>query len=246
MEKMDIWNSLNRPPKSALKTIKGGRLSGMTDISPQWRYQAMTEQFGPIGTGWKFEIVKLWSEQGSGDQIFAFATINLSYKMISDEWSEPTPGIGGSMLVATEKSGLHSSDEAYKMAVTDALSVAMKALGVAADIYAGLWDGSKYRDAPPEQKKDTKNQSQRSTPPPENRQSVSSSTTPATDPQMTALRKMGVKRGMVEKDIEAFLISLYGTADITKDQASTLIGNFDNQHAEYTKAQVSDGNGEAT
>lgn len=244
MENMDIWNSLNRPPKSALKTIRGGRLSGMTDISPQWRYQAMTEQFGPIGTGWKYEIVKLWSEQGSGDQTFAFATVNLSYKMISDEWSEPIPGIGGSMLVATEKSGLHSSDEAYKMAVTDALSVAMKALGVAADIYAGLWDGSKYRDAPPEQKKDTKSQNQRSTPP-ENRQSVSNTTTPATTNQMNAVRKMGAHKGMVEDEISAFLMAMYGTTDLDKSQASSLIGNFDNQHAEYTKSQVSDGNGDA-
>jgi len=30
------------------------------------------------------------------------------------------------------------------MAVTDALSVALKMLGVAADIYLGRWDGSKY------------------------------------------------------------------------------------------------------
>jgi hypothetical protein len=40
---------------------------------------------------------------------------------------------------------MHSNDEGYKMAITDALSVAMKSLGVAADIYMGLWDGSKYK-----------------------------------------------------------------------------------------------------
>ena len=37
------------------------------------------------------------------------------------------------------------------MATTDALGVAMKHLGVAADVYMGLWDGSKYiepKDAP--------------------------------------------------------------------------------------------------
>ena len=33
------------------------------------------------------------------------------------------------------------------MAVTDALSTALKMLGVAADIYSGRWDGSKFRDA---------------------------------------------------------------------------------------------------
>ena len=32
------------------------------------------------------------------------------------------------------------------MAITDALSVAMKMIGVAADIYAGRWDGSRYNE----------------------------------------------------------------------------------------------------
>jgi len=143
---MEIWNKLKQPPKSALKQINGGRLKGMTDVNPQWRYQAMTETFGPCGQNWKYEIVKLWLEP-AGEQVCAFAQINLYVK--GSEWSEPIPGIGGSMMVAKEKHGPYVSDEAYKMAVTDALSVAMKMLGMAADIYAGRWDGSKYRDAPP-------------------------------------------------------------------------------------------------
>ncbi|MHA1280854.1 MAG: hypothetical protein ACTSQ8_27265, partial [Candidatus Helarchaeota archaeon] len=40
----------------------------------------------------------------------------------------------------------YSNDEAYKMALTDALSVAMGRIGIAADIYMGKWDGSKYSD----------------------------------------------------------------------------------------------------
>lgn len=144
---MEIWNALKQPPKSALKQIGGGRLKGMTDVNPQWRYQAMTEFFGQCGQHWKYEIVKLWLEPATDGQVCAFAQINLYVK--GSVWSEAIPGIGGSMLIAQEKNGLHVSDEAYKMAVTDALSVAMKMLGMAADIYAGLWDGSKYRDTPP-------------------------------------------------------------------------------------------------
>ena len=47
------------------------------------------------------------------------------------------------MFVAKEKSGLYTSDECYKMALTDAISVACKALGMGADIY---WqsDRTKY------------------------------------------------------------------------------------------------------
>lgn len=141
-----IWDAVARPPASALKQIRGGRLQGMTDVNPQWRYRAMTEVFGPCGVGWKYEIARTWTEPGTDGQVLAFAEVRL-YTIGSDaQWNEPIPGIGGSMLIAKERDGLRANDEAFKMSVTDALSVAMKMLGVAADIYAGLWDGSKYKD----------------------------------------------------------------------------------------------------
>ena len=39
------------------------------------------------------------------------------------------------MLVAAETKGLYTSDEAFKMAYTDAISVACKQLGIGADVY---------------------------------------------------------------------------------------------------------------
>ena len=137
------WNTFCKPPGWALKTIQAGRLKDKTDINPQWRYQAMTEAFGFCGVGWYYEIVNLWIEDGANDERMAFCKINLFVK-IDGEWSQPIPGIGGSMLVASEKNGMHNSDEAYKMATTDALSVAMKMLGVGADIYSGDRYDSKY------------------------------------------------------------------------------------------------------
>ena len=155
MEHLEIWQKVARPPKEALKEITGGRLRGKTDISPQWRIKVMTELFGPCGTRWGYNIDRLWTEQGHGGEIMAFAQVTLWYILAKDD-ADPkdicsVPGIGGAALVANEKNGLYSNDEAYKMAVTDALSVAMKALGVAADIYAGLWDGTKYKELGPSQ-----------------------------------------------------------------------------------------------
>lgn len=140
MENMEIWDKVKRPPGGALKTIMAGRLKGKSDINPQWRMQIMTEMFGPCGAGWHYVIERLWTEPGIDGQVFAFAEIMLYFQ----GGSNGVPGIGGSMLIAKEQSGLHHNDEAFKMATTDALSVAMKALGVAADIYLGLFDGSKY------------------------------------------------------------------------------------------------------
>ena len=145
MKNLELWNNLKRPPLSALKNIGGGRLKGMTDISPQWRYQAMTENFGICGIGWKFTIDKLWTEQGHNDELFAFANISLFVRH-DGEWSDAIQGSGGHKLVVKESGGHHNNDEAFKMAITDGMSTAMKMLGVGADIYMGMFDGSKYKD----------------------------------------------------------------------------------------------------
>ena len=144
---IDIYESLARPPKDALREIQAGKLKGKTDINPQWRYKAMTEKFGLVGIGWKYEVQKLWTEAGAGNEKLAFAQVAVFVKD-GDAWSEPIVGIGGSKLVQFEKGAFVSNDEGYKMAVTDAFSTALKMLGVAADIYAGRWDGTKYNDAP--------------------------------------------------------------------------------------------------
>lgn len=136
-----IYNAVREVPKEAQKPISAGRLKGKTDINPMWRIKCLTEQFGMCGFGWKYDIVKMWTEQGTTDEISAFAQINL-YVKINDTWSDAIPGIGGSSFTTKEKSGVYQSDECYKMALTDAISVACKALGVGADVY---WDADKTK-----------------------------------------------------------------------------------------------------
>lgn len=137
MDNLNIYNKVRTVPKEALKTISAGRLKGMSDINPMWRIKVLTEMFGPVGFGWKYEIVKEWMTPcENNNTVAAFVDINLYYKY-NDEWSEAIPGTGGSMFVASEKSGLHVSDECFKMALTDAISVACKAMGIGADVY---WD----------------------------------------------------------------------------------------------------------
>lgn len=156
-DNMTLYNAVRTPPPEALREIKAGRLAGKSDINPMWRIKTLTEQFGPCGVGWKYTIEKLWTEQGANGEIAAFALINL-YHRIGEGWSEPIPGIGGNSFVAKEKSGMYTSDECYKMALTDALSVACKALGVAADVFYWQADKTKYtRDTePPREKADEK------------------------------------------------------------------------------------------
>lgn len=141
-ENLEIYNKVRSVPEGALKTIQAGRLKGMSDINPMWRIKMLTEMFGPCGFGWRYEITRMWNESGAAGVISAFVTINLFVKQ-EEEWSQPIPGIGGSSFVAQEKSGLYTSDECYKMALTDAISVACKSLGMAADVYFAN-DRTKY------------------------------------------------------------------------------------------------------
>ena len=145
MSNLNIYEKVRVVPIEAKKEIKGGRLKGMTDINPMWRIKCLTEQFGPCGIGWYYEITEKWVETCMAkDEITANVTINLYIKQ-NDEWSKPIQGIGGSMLVASERNGLYVNDECYKMALTDAISVACKALGMGADFYWGS-DNTKYND----------------------------------------------------------------------------------------------------
>lgn len=134
MENMDIYNKIRAVPKEAKKTINAGRLRGFTDINAMWRIQKLTETFGPCGIGWYYTIEREWMERGANEEIAAFMDILLYYKQ-DGEWSKGIPGTGGSSFVAKESKGLYTSDECYKMALTDAISVAAKAIGMGADVY---------------------------------------------------------------------------------------------------------------
>lgn len=150
-ENMKVYEAARSVPKEALKAIGGGRLKGMSDINPMWRIKMLTELFGMCGVGWKVEIVDRRLEKGSGNEIVCFVDINL-YVKVDGEWSDSIPGMGGSSFVTQEKSGLYTSDECFKMAYTDAISVACKSLGFAADVYFAN-DRTKYstkKDEEPE------------------------------------------------------------------------------------------------
>lgn len=150
MEKMEIYNRVRQVPDEAKKAISAGRLKGMTDINPVWRIKKLTEEFGPCGIGWWTKVTDRWTET-VGDETCAFVDLEL-YIKVGDEWSKPITGSGGSKLATKERSGIYVSDECYKMAETDALSVACKKLGIGADVYFSA-DRTKYSQTVDDSKK---------------------------------------------------------------------------------------------
>ena len=142
MDNMELFKKFEKTADEAKKPIEAGRLKGFTDINPMWRFKRLTEVFGPVGIGWKFVITDKQIVPGADGVVSAFVDILLFYKH-SGEWSEGIPGTGGSSFVAKESKGLYTSDECFKMALSDAIGTACKALGMSADIYFSK-DRSKY------------------------------------------------------------------------------------------------------
>ena len=147
MDNLSLYNRFRDVPQEAKKTINGGKLNGFTDINPMWRIKKLTEEFGECGFGWYYEIAERWTET-CGQEVAVFVRINLYIKRDND-WSAPIMGVGGSKMVQLFKGGavVDFSDEAYKMALTDAISIACKALGMGADVYFAN-DRTKYESQP--------------------------------------------------------------------------------------------------
>ena len=148
MTNLDIYEASRSVPEEAQKSFDNGKFKG-TDINPMWRIKKLTELFGPCGVGWYYDIISERSET-YGETVMAIVDINL-YIKVDGEWSKPIYGTGGNTLVKVTRSGATPSDEGYKMALTDALSVACKALGIGADIYFSK-DKTKYSASSAEQK----------------------------------------------------------------------------------------------
>ena len=161
-------------PKEAQKSFDNGRFSG-TDINPMWRIQMLTELFGPCGFGWwtqnvKYEFVEADVTQPPSannptitkKETSVFCELELVIKdPETGEVSQPIYGVGGNTYIAWGKYGPRASDEAKKMAYTDALSIACKSLGFGHNVWYQN-DKTKYtindvskNEAPKEEPKKT-------------------------------------------------------------------------------------------
>lgn len=205
-ENMAFWEFVRQVPDDAKKAITGGRMNGKTDINPMWRIKKLTELFGPVGIGWYYDIVEQRLENGVNGEISAFVTINLYYKF-KDEWSKPITGVGGNSFVSKDKNGLYQSDECFKMALTDAISVSCKAIGIGADVY---WSGDKT-------KYDTRGQASQQSE--KIKQELS-------DAQIKLLYTLANKKGVTNDQVKKVIIDSYkktSTKELTKKEYDAII-----------------------
>lgn len=232
---LDIYKSFSKPPEEALRTIGFGNLKGKSDINPQWRYEAMTEQFGACGDGWKYEIISTFTEPvPETKELMLFIHVNLYFKK-DEKWSDPIPSFGGDFLIKKDKNGLHGNDEAHKMALTDALGKSMSMLGVAADVYRGfkITDTKYQQDEQAAEKNKVQN---------ENKRKEASAEAEAKN-KIHILKVMfeeAIKSGMSSEDISAlikFKFNVSTSKDMSLAQSIDISKNYQKYWQEYLDTQ---------
>lgn len=138
---LTIWEQLRVIDRKATKPFtRTGGFRG-TQIDPVWRMQRMTEAFGPCGDGWGWEQIDRHVSDG-----LVFVCVRAWYRNAAGEQCWTGPQWGGDTLTLTRAGKTMPNDEAFKMAMTDALGKALLSIGLAADVYTGQFDDSKYRD----------------------------------------------------------------------------------------------------
>lgn len=134
------WDALGKTDPTHTKAFqRSGGFSG-TAIKPMWAYLRMTEEFGPCGTGWGVNEPSFQIVPGHGEEVLVYCTVTVWY---GDKENTVT-GVGGDKIIATFRSGSKSDDEAFKKAFTDAITNALKFIGVGADVHMGMYDDNKY------------------------------------------------------------------------------------------------------
>jgi hypothetical protein len=148
MSNTRIWDALSKTdPKHTKPFKRSGGFQG-TAIKPIWLTKRLTEHFGPAGTGWGMDEPKFQTVP-AGEEILVFCTVALWYKTadatpLADSTRAIVYGVGGDKVMGKNKYGAFTNDEAFKASYTDALSNAMKQIGMGADIHMGQFEDEKY------------------------------------------------------------------------------------------------------
>jgi hypothetical protein len=145
---LEVWDKVRRVPPEHLKGFtRGGGFKG-TAIKPMWSIHAMTEQFGPCGEGWGIDEPKFQVVPGNNSEVMVYCYVSIWH----GSREHKVFGTGGDKVVSHIRANeqynrperWENDDEAFKKAFTDAVTNALKFIGVGADIHMGLWDGNKY------------------------------------------------------------------------------------------------------
>ena len=142
MDNKALWRRAFTTDPRAVKEITGKQYRGNSP-KPYWIVERLTDEFGPCGIGWGFQIINERFERFSETDSLHVASVRLWY--VLDGVRGELEQIGQTKASYTTSKGSFMLDEdAPKKSVTDALVKCASYLGFAGDIFSGRWDDSKY------------------------------------------------------------------------------------------------------
>lgn len=150
---LDLWDSVQGTDPKYTKEYKGAGGFQGTAINATYIVKRLTEKFGPVGTGWGYEILdERYDEGGPIDDGKGNVLCNSSIHTVKLRlWYHPTgedkkhvDHYGHTPYIYKNKYGVQTEMEPVKKSVTDALKKAASMLGFGSDIHLGMFDDSEY------------------------------------------------------------------------------------------------------
>ncbi|HGM6760888.1 TPA: hypothetical protein ACKQER_000633 [Serratia marcescens] len=167
-QNLDIWKRVMRTDPRYTKPIEGAGYVG-TSINSEYMFMRATEIFGPIGTGWGFDIVeeKMISGAPMSEAVFEGGKIignrvlrdadgsilfEQNHSLLIEFWYvlNGTKGrvtaYGATPYMYKTKRGFMADGEVMKKSLTDAIKKSLSMLGFSADVFLGWHDLPEYRE----------------------------------------------------------------------------------------------------
>ncbi|WP_273867530.1 hypothetical protein [Serratia odorifera] len=167
-QNLDIWKRVMRTDPRYTKPIEGAGYVG-TSINSEYMFMRSTEIFGPIGTGWGFDIVEEKMIAGApiseavfeggkiiGNRILRDADGSIlfeqNHSLLIEFWyvlngnKGRVTAYGATPYMYKTKRGFMADGEVMKKSLTDAIKKSLSMLGFSADVFLGWHDLPEYRE----------------------------------------------------------------------------------------------------
>ena len=153
---LSIWEKVQTTDPAATKKYKGAGGFEGTAVNAIYLVRVATEIFGPIGSGWGYEIISEQITEGAplshvrADGSIEFYghekihTLRLKLWYMLDGKRAEVEHFGHTDLVYKNKYGIQTEKEPSKKSLTDAMKKCLSMLGFSADIFLGEFDDPNY------------------------------------------------------------------------------------------------------
>lgn len=130
MSNLDLWNKVEKTRIGSTKKVN--QRGGFTAIDAYSQIKAATEQFGPVGEGWGWDVVNVNYPPNN--------TVVVHIKMWHTDRLFSYDVFGQKKLGTDDR----PDEDAFKKALTDAITKGLSYCGFNGDVFLGMFDDNKY------------------------------------------------------------------------------------------------------